>query len=362
RDAAARTLAGLRPGSRKRLAAAAVTLAPRLPARSPSPGGWCWEPGALAAAGRGESPAGPFPLLPRSLSQARAEPPAPARPPRGPLEEGERDRTPAPPGCRGGAQRLRVRQAGSGAPQERRNYPQCLEQAESWGSWHRSERLLGNYPGKKVDESSNGEGEEDPRAQQTNAKEETPWHYLQCGKGFIVRSQLVTHRTIHTGEKPLQCLDHGESFNKLSDLNNHGRSHTGEKPSQSLECGKCFISKTQIVRRQLSHTGERPHKRKSNLVEHQAIHTEERPHKCLDCGKSFIERSNLVKHQACHTKERLHKCLECGKSFIRKSHLVEHQAVHTGERPHKCLDCGKSFKRRSNLIIHGGIHTRCKLL
>nr|XP_042703653.1 zinc finger protein 669-like isoform X2 [Chrysemys picta bellii] len=65
----------------------------RLPARSPSPGGWCWEPGALAAAGRGESPAGPFPLLPRSLSQGRA--PSPARPlpcpasaPGGPRSEG----------------------------------------------------------------------------------------------------------------------------------------------------------------------------------------------------------------------------------------------------------------------------------
>ncbi|XP_065420384.1 zinc finger protein 311-like isoform X19 [Chrysemys picta bellii] len=62
----------------------------RLLARSPSPGGWCWEPGALAAAGRGESPAGPFPLLPRSLSQGRA--PSPARPLPGPA--------PAPGGSR----------------------------------------------------------------------------------------------------------------------------------------------------------------------------------------------------------------------------------------------------------------------
>ncbi|CAM4562319.1 unnamed protein product [Lepidochelys kempii] len=83
-------------------------------------------------------------------------------------------------------------------------------------------------------------GDEDPRAQQTNPKEETPWHCLECGKGFIVRSRLVTHQTIHTGEKPLQCLDCGKNFNKLSDLNNHGRSHTGEKPIQCLECGKRF--------------------------------------------------------------------------------------------------------------------------
>uniref|UniRef100_A0A8C3F406 C2H2-type domain-containing protein n=1 Tax=Chrysemys picta bellii TaxID=8478 RepID=A0A8C3F406_CHRPI len=237
------------------------------------------------------------------------------------------------------------------------NFSQYLEQAEAWGSWHRSERLLGNHPGKKVDESINGGGGEDPRAQQTNPKEKTTWHYLQCGKEFTVRSQLVTDQTNHTEEKPLRCLDHGESFNKLSDLNNHGTSHTGEKPTQSLECGKCFISKTQIIRHQLSHTGEKPHKcldcgksfiQRSDLVKHQAIHMGEKPHTCLDCGKSFTERSNLVKHQAIHRGERPHKCLDCGKSFIRKSNLVEHQAIHTGERPHKCLDCGKSFIRRSH--------------
>ncbi|XP_050777277.1 zinc finger protein 565-like [Gopherus flavomarginatus] len=223
------------------------------------------------------------------------------------------------------------------------NFSQCFEHEESWGCWHRSESLLGNHPGKKVNESTNdGGGEEDPGAQQTNPKEETPWHYLQCGKGFAVRSQLVT-QTIRTGEKPLQCLDHGENFNKLSDLNSHRRSQSGEKPSKSLEYGKCYISETQIIRHQLSHTGERPHK-------------------CLECGKSFIRRSHLVLHQAIHTGERPHKCLDCGKSFIQRSHLVRHQALHTGERPHKCLECGKSFIRRSDLIKHGRIHTGSKLL
>nr|XP_042696344.1 zinc finger protein 7-like isoform X2 [Chrysemys picta bellii] len=139
------------------------------------------------------------------------------------------------------------------------NFSQCLEQEEGWGNWQRSERLLENHRGKRVDESINvGEGDKDPRAQQTNPKEETPGHYPQCGKEFIVRSQLVTHQKICAGEKPFQCLDDGKSFNELSDLNNHGSSHTGEKTCQSLEWGKCFISKTQIIRHQAIHTGERP--------------------------------------------------------------------------------------------------------
>uniref|UniRef100_A0A674I992 Uncharacterized protein n=1 Tax=Terrapene triunguis TaxID=2587831 RepID=A0A674I992_9SAUR len=186
------------------------------------------------------------------------------------------------------------------------NFSQCWEQGEACGNWHRSERLVGNHPRKKLVESIKcGGGDKDPTTQQTIPKEETPCHCLQCGKGFIVRSQLVTHQTIHTGEKPLQSLDRGESFSNRSDLNKHGRRHTGERASQCLECGKCFIWKSELIRHQLSHTGERLYK-------------------CFDCGKSFIQRSDLLKHQA----------------------------IHTGERPHKCLDCGKSFRQRSDLLKH----------
>nr|XP_048674333.1 zinc finger protein 189-like isoform X3 [Caretta caretta] len=247
------------------------------------------------------------------------------------------------------------------------NFSPCWNQGEAWRNWHRSERLLINQPRKKVDESVNGAGgDENPREQQTNPKEETPWHCLECGKGFIVRSQLVTHQTVHMGEKPFQCLDSGESFNKRRDLNDHGRSHTVDKPIQCVECRKCFSSKSALNSHEKSHTGERPHKCldcgkiftwRSALVNHQAVHTGERPHKCFDCGKSFTWKSALVNHQAIHTGKRPHKCFDCGKSFICKSYLANHQAIHTGERPHKCFDCGKSFVRRSNLVQHQAIHT-----
>uniref|UniRef100_A0A8C0G2Y6 Uncharacterized protein n=1 Tax=Chelonoidis abingdonii TaxID=106734 RepID=A0A8C0G2Y6_CHEAB len=220
------------------------------------------------------------------------------------------------------------------------NFSQCVEQGEAWQNWH--------------------------RAQQTNPNEETAWHCRQCGKGFIVRSQLVTHQTIHTGEKPLQCLDHRESFSNCSDLNTQGGSHNGDKPIQCRECGKCFSSKSALISHQESHTGERRHKcldcgksfkRRSDFLKHRVIHTGERPHKCLDCGKSFKQRSHVRRHQATHTGERPHKCLDCGTSFKQRSHLRRHQAIHTGESPHKCLDCGKSFTRRSDLVSHQAIHT-----
>nr|XP_032621122.1 zinc finger protein 7-like [Chelonoidis abingdonii] len=152
------------------------------------------------------------------------------------------------------------------------NFSQCWEEGETCGNWHRSKKLQGNHP--KVDES--------------NSKEDKRYECLGYGEGFIVRSQLVTHQTIHTREKPLQCLDSGQNFNNHSDLNNHERSHTGKKPYQCLECGKWFMWKSELIRHQLSHT-------------------EERPHKCFECGKSFIQRSDLLKHQAIHTGDRPHK-------------------------------------------------------
>ncbi|NWU26541.1 ZSC20 protein, partial [Dyaphorophyia castanea] len=56
---------------------------------------------------------------------------------------------------------------------------------------------------------------------------------------------------------------------------------------------------------------------------------------------SFTKSWSLVRHQKIHSGEKPYECLECGKSFSERSSLRHHQRIHTGERPYKCLECGQ---------------------
>nr|XP_060616022.1 zinc finger protein 253-like [Anolis sagrei ordinatus] len=195
---------------------------------------------------------------------------------------------------------------------------------------------------------------------------EKPYQCKECKKCFTWKSSVLRHLCIHTGKKPYQCQECGKCFARSSDLAKHKRLHTGEKPYQCQECGKCFARSSYLVSHKKLHTGEKPYRCQecgkcfadsSALVRHKRLHTEEKPYKCQECGKCFVHSSQLVSHNKLHTRQTPYQCQECGKCFAYSSELVRHKRFHTGEKPYHCQECGKCFAVNSALVRHKRVHT-----
>ncbi|CAF4916583.1 unnamed protein product [Pieris macdunnoughi] len=138
---------------------------------------------------------------------------------------------------------------------------------------------------------------------------------VTCGKQFTVKSSLMKHTKIHTGQKQFSCPLCPKTYTRASYLRSHSLIHTGElkpKPFQCTynECNRSFSSKHSL------------------LVHFAYAHSSERPHKCDICSKGFATTSGLRVHKESHTGSKEVTCKICRKKISNRRVLQKHMRIH----------------------------------
>ncbi|XP_017836550.1 gastrula zinc finger protein XlCGF17.1 isoform X2 [Drosophila busckii] len=133
-----------------------------------------------------------------------------------------------------------------------------------------------------------------------------------CAKSFASLHSLRYHVTsLHSTERPFVCEICDRRFVLRTQLVSHARMHTGEPKPRIFPCPEC--SKTWPT--------------KSDLRTHMRSHDPDmskRPYKCDRCEKAFFTRGHLNSHHLVHTGEKPYACRYCDKSYQSVGNLNNH--------------------------------------
>ncbi|XP_022085829.1 uncharacterized protein LOC110976663 [Acanthaster planci] len=184
-----------------------------------------------------------------------------------------------------------------------------------------------------------------------------------CGKRFLDKNALNSHKRTHSKDNPFKCEFCDKSFFHQSLLLRHRNMHTKETEYKCPHCDRVFYRKGGLTYHIASiHDKKRDHvcgqcgqgfPCKSALLAHEHSHSTARTFQCDICGTRVKTKGNLKEHMICvHTDKRAYKCEICQKTFNRSHRLTLHMMMHRDERPHKCHLCEKGFRTRTNLRVH----------
>ncbi|CAI5789392.1 finger 2-like isoform X3 [Podarcis lilfordi] len=206
--------------------------------------------------------------------------------------------------------------------------------------------------------------------QATHEEQKGPFACSSCGKLFLYRLNLLTHKR-HRAKPQLACAACGLRFCLKGDLLRHRASHAAKELYPCGTCGEVFQRKAHLLAHEaVEHAGRAGRDcpecgeavgGEAELAQHLAAHHEERrPFACALCPETFSWKEGLRLHQRAHAQEGGHRCPDCGKSFSRRGNLLTHQRLHTGDLPFACSECGRAFPTNVALVAHSKMHLRGK--
>jgi KRAB domain-containing zinc finger protein len=137
--------------------------------------------------------------------------------------------------------------------------------------------------------------------------------------------------------KPEVCAQCGKRFLLPSELRTHNFSHSNQFKYNCEHCKKGF-SYPQILRQHL-------------VSKHPKIHLAEKPFVCRDvCFMNFASEEEYFTHLKKHEENR--KCKQCGRWFTTLQHLKDHVVSHTKEKHFKCHICKRCVARKDQLQVY----------
>ncbi|XP_047483096.1 zinc finger and BTB domain-containing protein 17-like isoform X2 [Penaeus chinensis] len=191
------------------------------------------------------------------------------------------------------------------------------------------------------------------------------WCDFSCPSPLEMATHTLTHAQHSCSECGLALARPSALKHHLKIVHNISLSSCDEKKARTKfpcdECGKVYASAGGLHSHKLgTHSGRvysckecgRKFNHPKNLASHVVRHRE-RNLKCTECSASFYLRSELNKHiNQVHRKCRPYVCVDCGRSFCQRSVLKHHRMVHTDHRPLTCPICGRTFKHRHAFNYH----------